>query len=125
MKRRGYPLFAISAATRKGVDELMAYTAERLSQIPVTEIELDPEPIKVESTTDAPKFTVRREQNVFVVEGDWVLRVMGSVNFEDYESLGYFQRVLRKAGVIEKLEELGIQEGDLVRIDTLEFEYMP
>ena len=125
MKKRDYPLFIISAATRQGVDELMAYTAERLSKIPVEEIEIVADLPEINVPVGEPVFTVRRENNVFYVEGDWVLRVMGSVNFEDYESLGYFQRVLRKAGVIEKLEELGIEEGDLVRIDSLEFDYMP
>lgn len=125
IQKRGYPLFTISAATRQGTDELMAYTAERLSQIPVEEIEIQPDLPEIHTPVGEPTFTVRRENDTYVVEGDWVLRVMGSVNFEDYESLGYFQRVLRKAGVIGKLEEMGIKEGDMVRIDSLEFEYMP
>lgn len=125
IQKRGYPLFTISAATKKGTDELMAYTAERLSQIPVEEIEIQPDLPEVNLPVGEPAFTVRRDNETYVVEGDWVLRVMGSVNFDDYESLGYFQRVLRKAGVIDKLEEMGIEEGDMVRIDSLEFEYMP
>ncbi|MBQ1935604.1 MAG: GTPase ObgE [Clostridia bacterium] len=125
IQKRGYPLFTISAATKKGTDELMAYTAERLSQIPVEEIEIQPDLPEINLPIGEPTFTIRRDNETYVVEGDWVLRVMGSVNFDDYESLGYFQRVLRKAGVIDKLEEMGIEEGDMVRIDSLEFEYMP
>ena len=52
------------------------------------------------------------------------MQVLGSVNMDDYESLQYFQRVLRNSGIIEKLEEMGVQEGDLVRIEDFEFEFV-
>ena len=59
-----------------------------------------------------------------MVEGKWLLNVMRSVNFDDYESLQYFQRVLISAGVIDALREAGISEGDTVSIYDLDFDFV-
>lgn len=61
---------------------------------------------------------------IYVVEGKWLLNVMRSVNFDDYESLQYFQRVLISAGVIDALREAGISEGDTVSIYDLDFDFV-
>lgn len=58
------------------------------------------------------------------MEGEWLLQVMKSVNFDDYESLQYFQRVLISSGVIDRLREAGIQEGDTVSIYDVEFDFV-
>ena len=58
------------------------------------------------------------------MEGVWLLQVMKSVNFDDYESLQYFQRVLISSGVIDRLREAGIQEGDTVSIYDVEFDFV-
>lgn len=68
-------------------------------------------------------FTVRVEDGVFVVEGPWIKNLIESVNLSDYESSQYFQRIIRKKGLIQKLEELGIREQDTVRIYDTEFDY--
>ena len=69
-------------------------------------------------------FTVTRENNTFIVEGPWIKKILGSTNFDDSESLQFFQRSLRKKGVVKALEEKGVKEGDLVKIYDIEFDYM-
>ena len=64
------------------------------------------------------------EDGVYVVEADWLVKVLGMVNINDEESLGYFQRVLRQSGIIDRLEEMGINEGDTVSILNFEFDYI-
>ena len=70
------------------------------------------------------QFTIRVEDGVYLVEADWLMHVLGMVDMDDYESLQYFQRVLRLSGIIDKLEEMGVQEGDTVSILNFEFEYL-
>jgi len=69
-------------------------------------------------------FSVRRENEYFIVEGPWIEAVGGSVNFSDRESLQYFQRMLLKQGVIEELVQKGVEEGQIVKIGDLEFEFV-
>lgn len=61
---------------------------------------------------------------MYIVEGDWLPQFIQSVNFDDYESLQYFQRVLISSGVIDALRAAGVQEGDTVRMYDLEFDFM-
>ena len=68
--------------------------------------------------------TVRKEGNKYIVEGDWLFNFMGQINFSDYESLNYFQRILLKNGVIDKLREAGVQENDTVTIYDFEFDFV-
>ncbi len=126
MEGRGYRVFALSAATKKGVDELIRYAYERLKEIPEV-ILFDPSyrEAVVEVQEEEPPFTVTRENDIFVVEGPWVQKILGSVNLNDRESLQYFQRAVKNIGVIEELEKKGIQEGDTVRMGEIEFDYIP
>ena len=61
---------------------------------------------------------------MYEVEAEWLLRVMQSINFDDYESLQYFQRVLLQTGVIDRLREAGIQEGDTVSLYDVQFDFV-
>ena len=70
------------------------------------------------------KFDIVVEDGVYVVNADWLWNVLKNVDMDDYESLQYFQRVLRNSGIIDKLEEMGIQEGDTVSILDFEFDYI-
>lgn len=125
MEKRGYKVFKISAATNSGVSELMKYVSSILDTIPIPvlydESETQEEVISYEE--EAP-FTVRRENEAYVVEGKWLKRLLGSTNFEDSESLQYFQNSLRKKGVIKALEKMGISEGDPVKMYEVEFDYV-
>lgn len=123
---QGYEFFPISAAAHQGTEELIKAIAQRLQQLPPIR-EYQPEPPNQEvllKEGTSREFTVRVEDDVYIVEGDWLLRTLGMVDVEDYESLQYFQRVLRLSGIIDRLEEMGINEGDTVRILGFEFEYL-
>ena len=66
----------------------------------------------------------KAEDGVYFVEADWLLDILRTANMDDYSSLQYFQNVLRTSGIIDKLEEMGIEEGDTVSIFDFEFEYL-
>ncbi|MDD6484589.1 MAG: GTPase ObgE [Clostridiales bacterium] len=126
MEKRGYTVIPVSAATAKGVDELMNKTYEELSKLPPIRV-FEPEMNLEEEEyidTSSPGFEITRDNDVFVISGSWIEAVGGSVNFSDQESLQYFQRALLRRGVIEALIERGIQEGQIVRIGDLEFEFV-
>jgi len=120
---KGLEMFVISAATAQGTRELINRVYERVCELPpVTVYESEPEPIVLE--TDDKTVTVTVEDGVYFVEGKWLLRAIANTNFGDYESVQYFQRILRDNGVIDKLEEAGVQEDDLVSIYDIEFRFI-
>lgn len=116
-------VFKISAATNSGVEALLKEAAEMLSKIPVTELEIDEEEKFV---PEEKKFTysIRREDNVFIVEGSFVDRLLMSVNVNDPDGLRYFHKVLINKGIMDELREMGIEDGDMVRLNDFEFEYL-
>ncbi|HHY91175.1 MAG TPA: GTPase ObgE, partial [Clostridiales bacterium] len=124
MKERGYEVFPISAATHEGVRELILYIAKKLEEIPyepiVEESMFEKEPFVDE---EQKRIVVRRENDYYVIEGAPIEKLFYSTNFNDVDSLRYFQEFLKKAGVIDQLKELGIEEGDTVKIFDFEFEY--
>lgn len=125
VEAKGYEFFPIMAAIRYDVDPLLKRIQELLSKLPpMIRYEPEPEPVKPveEVGKHAVKITV--EDGVYMVEGEWLLQIMKSVNFDDYESLQYFQRVLISSGVIDALREAGIQEGDTVSMYDLEFDFV-
>lgn len=120
---KGYDFMTISAATKENLDILCNKIWERLSKLPPVK-HYEPDIIaQPEVEQGNQEVTIRQEDNVYFVEGKWLLTVINSVNFDDRESLQYFQRVLKKSGVIGRLEEAGIQEGDTVVMYDLEFDY--
>ena len=112
----------ISAATGEGLREMIETVYDQLQTLPpikTYEAEL------VEEEEIVGKETViRREGGKFVVEGQWIFNLMNQVNFDDYESLNYFQRVLQKSGVFDQLEEAGCRDGDTVSMYEFEFDYV-
>lgn len=125
MKKRGIEVFEISAATNKGVSELMNKTYEELSKLPpiaIFEPEMDID--EIEFIADEKGYEIKRENEAFVITGSWIEAVGGSVNFSDNESLQYFQRALLNRGVIEDLINMGIKEGQTVKIGDLEFDFV-
>lgn len=124
IEAKGYRLFLISAATRSGVSELMEHVAAELVKLPPI-IRYEPEPAPLpDIDQERREIKITIHDGVYFVEGEWLLNVINSVNFDDYESLSYFQKVLRKSGVIEKLIEAGIKDGDTVSIYELEFDFV-
>ncbi len=122
---RGYAFFQMSAALAKGTQELKYAIAQELAKLPpVKRYEASPYTEEELVTRKAQEFQIQVENGVYVVTADWLLPVLGNVDVDDYESLQYFQRVLQKSGIIAKLEEMGIQEGDTVSILDFEFDYV-
>ena len=122
---KGYAFFPIMAAIAEGTKELIQYTAAALQKLPPIKVyEVEPEPIE-DLTKEAKRdFTLRVEQGVFIIEAEWLLKILDDVNPDDYESLQYFQRVLQSSGIIAALENAGVQEGDTVSVYDIEFEYV-
>lgn len=119
---KGYTFFKTSAATVDGTREVIYAVYEKLKELPpITRYEADFVPEE-----KAPKgaFNITVEDGVYYIEGEWLIQVLNGTNPDDYESLHYFQRVLRKSGIIDKLEEMGIEEGDTCNIYDFEFEYI-
>ena len=119
----GYELFVVSAATHQGTHELVQAAADKLQDLPpVIYYEADyvaPEPVI--DTSEAVE--IEQYDDCWIVEGPWIEKLVASVNFSDYESRMYFDRVLREAGLFDRMEAMGIKDGDTVSIYNLEFEY--
>lgn len=119
----GYPLYQMSAATHQGVDTLLDAIASRLSSLPPVAIyKADYVPPKPESGS-LENLDIKQHGDLWIISGGWMERLIADVNFSDYESRMYFDRQLRKSGLFDKLEAMGISEGDTVSIYDLEFEY--
>lgn len=119
----GFETHVISAATGEGVKELINVVAAELAKLPPV-VTYEAEAPVFEEITGKQEFSVHIEDGIYVVEAPWLMHALGFVDLEDYESLQYFQRVLRKSGIIDKLEEMGINEGDTVSILDIEFDYV-
>jgi len=122
-EKRGIPYRLISAATRQGLPALIRDIEKRLAELPPPEVyESEAEPR--DRTARDRSVTVTVRDGVYHVEGDWLIDSMSGVNFDDYESLQYFQRTLKFSGVIDRLLEAGVKEGDPVNIYGVEFEFI-
>lgn len=127
VEEQGIPFFEISAATTNGTKELCYGIWEKLSALPPVK-QFEAQPLTKEEL-DAKllgkkDFKVTAEDGIFFVEADWLWDILRTANMDDYSSLQYFQNVLRTSGIIDKLEEMGIEEGDTVAIFDFEFEYI-
>ena len=124
VKDNGWELIYVSAITGDGLDKMIARAAERLRDLPpilVYEREFEEEDKFVGASKDT---TIRRENDTFYVEGEWLFNLMGQINFDDYESLNYFQKVLKNSGIFDMLEERGCTDGMTVSIYDFEFDYV-
>ena len=123
----GYKVVLVSAITGEGLDELTRVTIATLATLPpltIYEAEYSPEDEELEKASDSRETTVRFDGTKYIVEGEWLFNFMSRINFDDYDQLAHFQRVLIKNGVIEKLEEAGVEEGDTVNIYDFEFDFV-
>ena len=125
VREKGYEFFPLMAAIAHGTDVLVRRCAALLSELPPIR-RYEPEPVQRPdpAVLRDRSVTVTRRDGVFVVEGEWLLRVMRGVNFDDEEGLQYFERVLRSAGVIDALVKAGASEGDTVSLYDLEFDFV-
>ena len=121
--QRGYEFYEISAATHQGTRQLMQTVAARLKELPPVTI-YEPEYVKpLAEAGDSADLQIEHYDDLWLVSGAWMERLLADVNFEDYESRMYFDRQLRQSGLFDRLEAMGIQDGDTVSIYDLEFEY--
>ena len=119
----GYEFFVISAAAHQGTKELTRQIAYRLRSLPPVTV-YEPDYVKpLQEAGDAKDLRIRREGDLYLVEGAWLARLIADINFADYESRNYFDRQLRKSGLYDRLEEMGIEDGDTVSIYDFEFDY--
>ena len=124
LEARGYKVFPISAATNSGLKELMYYVSKMLKKIPEIVLVDESEQEVVYTNAEEKPYEIHVENGVYVVEGNWIRKVVGSTNINSYDSLQYFQRAIKKKGLIEALENAGISEGDTVKMYDIEFEYV-
>ena len=123
VEEQGMELFEISAAAHQGVRELVKKAAQELQELPpvaVYEPTYVERPPEVDTTGEVQ---IERYDDTWVVEAPWLQRLIANVNFGDYESRNWFDRILRQSGLFDKLEEMGIRDGDIVSLYDLEFEY--
>lgn len=121
---KGIQVFAISAVSGQGVKELLYHVQELLKTCPdeitIYEPEFDP---ALRFFDDEP-FTVElNEDGEYVVEGPRIEKMLGYTNIDSEKGFLFFQRFLKEQGILKQLEELGIQEGDTVRMYGLMFDY--
>ena len=119
----GYPFYEISAAGYQGTKELMRQVAFRLKSLPPV-IVYEADYVKpLPEAGEVDDLHISKHGEMWVIEGKWLARLIGDINFGDVESRNYFDRQLRKSGLFERLEEMGIEDGDTVSIYDFEFDY--
>lgn len=120
---QGIKVFSISAVSGKGVNELLYHVKEMLDGLDDTPIVFEREYFEEEMISNEP-FTVEiDEDGMYVVEGPRIERMLGYTNLESEKGFLFFQKFLKENGILEQLEELGISEGDTVRMYGLQFDY--
>ena len=124
LEERGYKVFKMSAATREGIDDVIAYVSQVLKDAEEIEV-VSEEELYVPELDDAEEegLQIEIEDGVYVVTGKSLRRIMYSVNFEDMESIQFFQKTMESQGVFDRLREMGIEDGDTVKIYDIEFEF--
>lgn len=123
VEESGCELYEISAGTTQGTRNLMRIVAEKLKTLPPVTI-YEPEYVEViEQAGDPTELEIEHLGSTWVITGTWLERLITNINFDDYESRNYFDLQLRKCGLFQRLEDMGIQDGDTVDIYDFQFEY--
>ncbi len=120
-------LIYVSAVTGEHLEDLVRMVDERLRLLPpltIYESEVDAAEQVVSDAGERETKVSRADDGAYVVEGEWLYNLLGQINFADYESMAFFQRVLQKGGVIKALEEAGAVDDDTVRIYNFEFDFV-
>lgn len=123
---KGYKFFPVMAAIAEGTQDVINYVASELAKLPAIKVyEAEPKP-QIDLTNDKKRtFNIRVCDGVYFVEdAPWIMDVMNTVDPDDYESLQYFERVMRQTGIIDALRKAGVQEGDTVSVYDVEFDFV-
>ncbi len=127
IEEQGLQFFEISAATTMGTKELISAVYSELKELPPIK-QYTPEPMSQQELEEAVgadrRFEVEFSDDVYYIDAPWLEYIMRNLNMDDYESLQYFQLTLRTSGIIDKLEEMGIKDGDTVDIFGFRFDYL-
>jgi GTP-binding protein len=122
----GIKVFPISAVTGEGVKELLYYVKSLLDNIPEDKIVFEKEYMIQEPNFSNEPFTVEKsseEEGLYLVEGPRIERMLGYTNLDSEKGFEFFQKFMKNNGILEQLEELGIEEGDTVKLYGWQFEY--
>ena len=121
-------VFKMSAATNDGVDAVMKEAARMLKEIPVKELEISEDeryiPKEKRFTYEISVEDNEEGTKTYVIEGTFVDRLLHAVNIHDADSLRYFHKVLRNKGIFDEVRAMGIKDGDFMRLNDFEFEYI-
>ena len=122
---KGYEFMTMCAPIAEGTKEVINTVWNKLQTLPpIKQYEAEEIPTEIIVEKADNKFTIDVQDDVYFVEAEWLLKILQRTDLDDYESLQYFQRVLRSSGIIDALLEKGIQEGDTVCIYDLEFDFV-
>lgn len=121
---QGMKVFAVSGVTGDGIKELLYYVAEQLKTIDLEPIVFEQEYFPEDELiyTDLP-YTVEKEDEMYVVEGPKIEKMLGYTNLDSEKGFQFFQKFLKDSGIVDELEAAGIEEGDTVRMYGLQFDY--
>ncbi len=122
-KKENLELYKISGATGEGIPELLNRVSEVLKTLPKEELVEAEDRVVYTLEDDKNDFTVRKEDDMFILEGKAINRLMGRINIDDNESMYYFQKNLKSLGIEDELKRQGIKEGDLVKVLNWTFEW--
>ena len=125
IEEKGYEYFEMCAPIVEGTKEVIDAVAAKLATLPpVVRYEQEEIPLDMLVKKQNTGFTITVQDDVYIVEAEWLIKILCRTDLDDYESLQYFQRVLISSGIIDALREKGINEGDIVSIYDYEFEFM-
>ena len=123
---KGYEYFNICAPIKEGTTELINAVAAKLATLPpIKRYEPEEIPIEFFEKKKHNGFNIKVEDGVYIIEAEWLIPILSKIDYDDYESLQYLQRVLVSSGIDAALKEKGIQNGDTVSIYDIEFDYVP
>ena len=122
---KGLEYFEMCAPISEGTKTVIDAVARKLNTLPpIREYESEEVPMETLLKKSNTGFSIRVEEDVYIVEAEWLIKILCKTDLDDYESLQYFQRVLQSSGIIDALRERGIQEGDTVSIYDFEFDFV-
>ena len=121
---QGIKVFPISGVSGQGLKELLYYVSEQIQTMDVPPIVFEQEFFpEDELIYEELPYTVEKEKDVYVVEGPKIEKMLGYTNLDSEKGFAFFQKFLKETGILDKLEEAGIQEGDTVKMYGLQFDY--
>ncbi|MBQ0136274.1 MAG: GTPase ObgE [Oscillospiraceae bacterium] len=126
VEAKGLTYYNICAPIAEGTKELINAVAAKLSTLPpIKRYEAEEIPLEFYEKKKDHGFKIIHEDNVFIIEAEWLIPILSKIDFDDYESLQYLQRVMVSSGIEAELQNQGITEGDTVSIYDIEFDYVP